>query len=227
MGRATQTVGRKRRPPVPTRSEERTLAAQGYTAIAGVDEVGRGPLAGPVVAGAVILPWRKRSPWMRRLRDSKALTARQRGDLAAILREETDWGIGVVPSEEIDRVGIMEGTRQAMLRALAALSSAPDHVLLDGRPVYLNGRATRSIIRGDALCISISAASIVAKVARDAMMEEEEERFPGYGFAKHKGYCTSAHMEALSRLGPCPIHRRSFAPVSAMLPSAPVQGALV
>ncbi|PZC46701.1 MAG: ribonuclease HII [Chloroflexi bacterium] len=163
---------------------------------------------------------------MRRLRDSKALTALQRADLATILREESDWGIGVVSSEQIDRVGIVEGTRQAMLQALASLSTSPDHVLLDGRPVYLNGRPTRSIIRGDALCISISAASIVAKVARDAMMEQEENSFPGYGFAKHKGYGTRAHMEALSRLGPCPIHRRSFAPVRESLPIAPNRGFL-
>ncbi len=220
-------MAHRKQPPTPTRSAERSLAAQGYAAIAGIDEVGRGPLAGPVVAGAVVLPWRKRSPWLRRLRDSKVLAPRQRSDLAAIIREETDWGIGVISSECIDRLGIAEGVRQAMLQALASLASPPDHVLLDGRPVHLDGHPTLAIIHGDALCISIAAASIVAKVARDAMMDEEEQRFPGYGFGRHKGYGTSAHMEALRELGPCPIHRRSFAPVRALLTGAPVQSALV
>ena len=220
-------MAHRKQPPAPTRSAERSLAAQGYAAIAGLDEVGRGPLAGPVVAGAVVLPWRKRSPWLRRLRDSKVIAPRQRSDLAAIIREETDWGIGVVSSERIDRLGIAEGTRQAMLQALASLASPPDHVLLDGRPLHLNDHPTLAIIHGDALCISIAAASIVAKDARDAMMDEEEQRFPGYGFGRHKGYGTSAHMEALRELGPCPIHRRSFAPVRALLTGAPVQRALV
>ena len=220
-------MAHRKQPPAPTRSAERSLAARGYAAIAGLDEVGRGPLAGPVVAGAVVLPWRKRSPWLRRLRDSKVLAPRQRSDLAAIIREETDWGIGVVSSERIDRMGIAEGVRQAMLQALASLASPPDHVLLDGRPLHLDGHATLAIVHGDALCISIAAASIVAKDARDAIMDEEEQRFPGYGFGRHKGYGTSAHMEALRELGPCPIHRRSFAPVRALLTGAPVQSALV
>lgn len=203
---------------VPTWNEELRLRDQGYHAIAGVDEVGRGPLAGPVVAAAVILNPTKTAKWHGDLRDSKMLSALQRQRLAAVINDEAQAvGIGFVASEDIDSLGIVRATRLAMTRAIGSLSVNPDYLIIDALPLPEAGLPFRAIVKGDALCRSISAASIVAKVARDSHMNTEDSTYPGYGFARHKGYGTSEHLKQLARLGPCPIHRRSFAPVRALV----------
>jgi len=199
---------------------ERELWRAGASRVAGVDEVGRGPLAGPVVAAAVVLPRRpsgavSRAEWIGRLRDSKQLSARQREELAAIIREHSDYGIGVVSPQVIDQINILRATRLAMQRAVLALREAPEALIVDGREVVVGVPVQRSEVKADARCASVAAASIVAKVARDALMCELEERFPGYGFATHKGYATAEHQAALDRLGYSTIHRLSFAPVRA------------
>ena len=203
---------------VPTWAEELRLWDQGYHAIAGVDEVGRGPLAGPVVAAAVILDPTKTANWHSYLRDSKALSSRQRQRLAVLINDQAQAvGIGFVGHQDIDSLGIVRATRLAMTQAISALPVSPDHLVIDALPLPESGLPFRAIIKGDALCRSISAASIVAKVARDAHMDAEDLAYPGYGFARHKGYGTSEHLKQLAELGPCPIHRRSFAPVRALV----------
>ena len=182
--------------------------------VAGVDEVGRGPLAGPVVAGAVVLPY-SRAQWVRQLRDSKLLEAPAREELAAKVRRYADWGIGVVSCHVIDQLGIMRATRLAMRRAVARLGAPPDALIVDGREVVEGGIAQRAVIDADALCYTVAAASIVAKVARDAMMRDLEHEFPGYGFAENKGYSTPEHRAALRELGYSTVHRLSYAPVRA------------
>jgi ribonuclease HII len=195
------------------------LTAQGFLSVAGVDEVGRGTLAGPVLAGAVILPARVRGRWTALIRDSKQLTPEQREEAYGHLVEvAVCYGLGAADSHEIDQVGIVAATRRAMARAIDVLEPAPDHLLIDA--VDLPSLATRqtSIIKGDMLCRSIAAASIIAKVTRDRLMETVfESRYPGYGFASHKGYGTPEHLSALARLGPCPAHRRTFEPVRDLL----------
>ncbi|MDE2861127.1 MAG: ribonuclease HII [Chloroflexota bacterium] len=201
-------------PQPPTFDEETALRRLGNRVVAGVDEAGRGPLAGPVVAGAVVIPPDLRAPWIGRLRDSKQLSASRRAELYACIRDSgVGWAAGVVSNEEVDRLGIASATREAMLRALGSLPSRPDFVLVDGLPVDLDGLPAKALVGGDGRCMSIAAASIVAKVTRDAIMLEEHARYPDYGFDSNKGYPTPAHLEQLRRLGPCPIHRRSFAPV--------------
>jgi ribonuclease HII len=181
-----------------------------------VDEAGRGPLAGPVVAGAVILDPRRP---IAGLADSKALTPARREVLAVEIRAQSlAWGLGWADAAEIDTLNILQATFLAMRRALAALGTAPAHVLVDGNRVPpLAGLGfdctVEAIVAGDATVPSISAASILAKCARDAHMIELDARYPGYGFAAHKGYPTAAHVAALRRLGPTPVHRRSFGPV--------------
>ncbi len=203
---------------VPTWNEELRLRDQGYHAIAGVDEVGRGPLAGPVVAAAVILDPTKTEKWHGDLRDSKVLSSLQRQRLAAVINDEAQAvGLGFVAPEDIDSLGIVRATRLAMTRAISGLSVSPDHLIIDALPLPEAGLPFRAIIKGDALCRSISAASIVAKVTRDSHMNTEDSSYPGYGFARHKGYGTSEHLKQLTRLGPCPIHRRSFAPVRVLV----------
>jgi ribonuclease HII len=189
---------------------------------AGVDEAGRGPLAGPVVAAAVILRADGDIPG---LADSKALSPRRRAELDVAIRAESlAWGIGMASVEEIDRLNILRATFLAMRRALDGLAVAPELCLVDGnRAIPGLPYPQRTIVRGDATVPSISAASILAKVFRDGLMREQDALYPGYGFAKHKGYCCEAHFDALRRLGPCPIHRRSFSPVREML----LQGVLV
>jgi len=196
---------------------ERGLYARGCARVAGVDEAGRGPLAGPVAAAAVFLAPERR--WVG-LDDSKALTPSQRQTLYRRLTgdPDVDWAVAMVDAAEIDRWNIREATHQAMRRALAGLRCAPDHVLVDGLPVPALGFPQTAIVRGDAASRSIAAASILAKVTRDQWMTEEaERRYPGYGFAVHKGYGTPEHLAALAHLGPCPLHRRSFAPVREQL----------
>ena len=200
----------------PTFDEETALLALGHRAVAGVDEAGRGPLAGPVVAGAVVLPVDFRPTWLDGVRDSKQLNARQREGLFHRIRESgIGWAAGVVSSEEVDALGIAPATREAMLRAIRGLPEPPGFLLIDAVKLPESGIPYKAIVKGDRKCLSIAAASIVAKVTRDGLMTEEDARHPGYGFAKHKGYPTREHLARLRSLGPCPIHRRSFAPVRA------------
>ena len=190
------------------RSHERLLEAVGISPIAGVDEVGMGPLAGPVVAAAVILP---PEPLIEGLDDSKALTrlARERLD-AEIRAVAIGIGVGVVEVAEIDELNIYRAGLEAMRRAVAALPSPPRHVLVDARTVPRLEVPQTAFPKGDSRVYSIAAASIVAKVYRDRMMADLERDHPGYGFAGHAGYATAEHREAIRRLGPCPAHRRSF-----------------
>ncbi len=180
--------------------------------VAGVDEAGRGPLAGPVYAAAVVLPLRHRLA----VTDSKRLSAPRRERLAvAIRRRALGWAVASVPAAEIDAIGIHEASLLAMARALAELEPRPELALVDGRFAPRCNISCRAIVRGDLSEAVISAASILAKVARDAHMLVLDARYPQYGFARHKGYPTAAHRSALERHGPCPEHRRSFAPVRA------------
>jgi ribonuclease HII len=190
--------------------------SQGLVRVAGIDEAGRGPWAGPVVAGAVVLP---ADPAVARdlagVRDSKQLSPRQRERLLAVIQEAAlSWAPGVVQSDEIDRLGILPATRRAMRLAVATLGASPQALLVDAVQLPAIALPQRSLVHGDALSLSIAAASIVAKVTRDRMMVEMDRIFPGYGFARNKGYGTPQHALALRELGPCPIHRRSFAPVA-------------
>jgi ribonuclease HII len=195
-------------PDRPSWSNERRLARQGCGAVAGIDEVGRGSLAGPVVAAAVVLKAGARLPGVN---DSKLLSAQRREVLMReILRNARDWGIGAADAQEIDTINILNATRRAMGRAVEALRVRPDHLLIDAVELDEVPIAQSSMIRGDRLCISIAAASIVAKVVRDRVMGFYERLFPGFGFAAHKGYGTREHLLAVQLLGASPIHRRTF-----------------
>lgn len=183
----------------------------GLEAVAGVDEAGRGPLAGPVVAAAVILD--AASP-IAGLKDSKQLTARQRETLAVEIRARSRaWAVAWADHEEIDRLNILQASLLAMARAVAALTLQPGRVVVDGNRCPPVPQPVSAIVKGDSLVPAISAASILAKVERDAAMCRLDVLYPGYGFAIHKGYPTAAHLEALERQGACPVHRRSFGPV--------------
>ena len=183
--------------------------------VAGLDEVGRGPLAGPVVAGVAVLPPNPRGRWVRLIRDSKQMTPSERNHVMPYLQDSAlALEVGMSSPAEIDELGIVKATRLAMRRALNSLALLPQFLLLDAFPLPDVSLPQKAIIHGDALCLSISAASIVAKVRRDRLMEREDEVYPGYGFAQHKGYATRQHLRNLRLLGPCPIHRRSFAPVA-------------
>jgi ribonuclease HII len=187
---------------------ERQALREGYVVVAGLDEVGRGALCGPVVACAVVLG-RGFDP--AGIDDSKRLTARRREALARRIRAEAAAvRVASASPAEIDRLNILRATHLAMRRALTALEPAPDLVLVDGLPVPALPTPQRAIVKGDALSVSIAAASIVAKVARDALMREWDARLPGYGLARNMGYASEDHRDALRRLGPSPIHRRSF-----------------
>jgi ribonuclease HII len=192
---------------------ERRLWKDGIDVVAGVDEAGVGPMAGPVVAAAVVF-----SPetFIKGVHDSKQLTHEQREELFIPIRERAiAVGIGTASVLEIDRLNIYWATMQASKRALAALGLAPRHVLVDGRLIPGLRLPQTRIVGGDRKSFCIAAASIIAKVTRDRMMVAYDEQYPGYGFAQHKGYCTNDHMEQLRELGPSPIHRRSFWPVAA------------
>ena len=202
------------RPGQPDCLAELALWRAGYRAVAGVDEVGRGPLAGPVVVGAVILPPFFQAAWLPAVRDSKRLTAARREHLAACIhREALAVGIGLRAAAEIDRLGLGPAHRAASLDALNGLVTRPDFVLLDAFILRAAEVDQMGLIGGDARCVTIACASIVAKVARDQMLVQLDRLFPGYGLAAHKGYGTAAHLAALDAIGPSPIHRRSFAPV--------------
>jgi len=194
---------------------ERRLRAEGFACIAGVDEAGRGPLAGPVVAAAAILPLRRRLPG---LADSKLLSAAARERLFELIRRQAvSIGIGVAEARLVDRLNVLRATYQAMREAIAQLEPCPELVLVDGRGLPEAPTPQRGIVGGDRVCGSIAAASIVAKVVRDRLMAELEQRYPGYGFARHKGYATPYHLARLRELGPCPEHRLTFAPVREVL----------
>jgi ribonuclease HII len=186
--------------------------------VAGVDEVGRGPLAGPVVAAAVILPRRAsgeppRGAWLAQLRDSKVLTERQRERLSERIWREACCAVAFVSPQVVDQINILQATRLAMKRAVEALPASPDGLIIDGREVIEADVRQMSVVGGDAASASVAAASIVAKVARDRVMCDLDERFPGYGLAVNKGYATVDHRAALARLGYTNVHRLSFAPV--------------
>lgn len=206
--------------PAPDRLlHERALWSQGLRPIAGVDEAGRGPLAGPVVVAAVILPrtWERDGvpEAFRDLNDSKQLTGRQRDTFFDRIREEDGLlhAIVTVSHQDIDRLNILAATHLGMNQALAGLPCNPVHVLVDGTRVPSLRWPQTPLVKGDSLSYSIAAASVLAKVTRDRFMTEADQAFPGYGFARHKGYPTPDHLKALERLGPCPIHRLSFAPL--------------
>ncbi|MBS9337479.1 ribonuclease HII [Fructobacillus parabroussonetiae] len=193
---------------------ESQLWTQGFQAIAGIDEVGRGPLAGPVVAAAVILP-----PDFDcyGVIDSKQLSEKVRDELVTAIKEKAvAYGVGVVSAERIDEINIYEASREAMKAAVLAMDVPADYLLVDAMVVDLP-LPQEKLIKGDARSNSIGAASILAKVTRDAMMVAYDEQYPGYDFGHNDGYGTKAHLAALNRLGPCPIHRRSFAPVKKLL----------
>ncbi len=198
---------------MPDLSLEAILHTQGIQRIAGVDEAGRGPLAGPVTAAAVILP---RGYICQGLDDSKKLSALKRDVLYDILTrdEEIEWAVATASCEEIDRINILQATHLAMRRAVEALDPQPGHCLIDGLPVRGFPFPHDAIVKGDGRSLSIAAASIIAKVTRDRLMRHIDHEFPQFGFSKHKGYGTKAHLEALRVHGPCCHHRRSFQPVA-------------
>ena len=208
-----------------TRRFEALAARQGWRIVAGCDEVGRGALFGPVVAAAVILPERMNGLARAGLKDSKQLTREQREKLDRRIRKMAlAVSVAEVDAETIDRVNIYQATRMAMLEAVLGLTVAPDHLLIDAMRLDHPCRQTK-LIYGDALSLSIAAASVVAKVHRDALMRELDAVHPGYGLASHKGYGTPKHRRALLEIGPCALHRRSFAPVRLVDPDAVVEDA--
>ncbi|MBU3665952.1 MAG: ribonuclease HII [Chthoniobacterales bacterium] len=194
-------------------SRERLLQARGFATVAGVDEAGRGPLAGSVVAAAVVLPG---DFALDGLTDSKKLSPPKREKLftAITATVEVAWAVGEASAAEIDDLNILRATHLAMARAVDALPRKPDHALVDGLPVRGLPVEHTALVGGDSLSLSIAAASIIAKVTRDRAMELLDAQFPQYGFARHKGYGVREHLEALREHGPCPAHRRSFAPVA-------------
>lgn len=187
---------------------EDEVFAQGYKLVCGIDEAGRGPLAGPVCAAAVILPPHLEIPG---LTDSKKLTDKKRRELMPIIKEQAiAWGIGFASHEEIDRINILQATYLAMERALSQLQVKPEFALIDGNRAKDFGLPVKTVVKGDSLSTNIAAASVLAKVTRDDLMEEQAQEYPGYGFEVHKGYGTKAHYEALTQKGPSPIHRMTF-----------------
>jgi ribonuclease HII len=203
-------------------SLENGLIKKGHGSVAGVDEAGRGPLAGPVVAASVIL---NPDDMPDGIDDSKALSSKKRERLyPEILKRARAVGIGTCSADEIDTLNIRQATHEAMRRAVATMGMAPSFLLVDGndKPAGLPCEA-ETIVKGDSKSLSIAAASIIAKVHRDALMKELDKKHPGYGFAKHAGYGTEDHMKALAELGPCLEHRRSFRPVREAIAGAPIQ----
>ena len=193
------------------RRPERALRAKGFERVAGVDEAGAGPLAGPLVAAAVVLPPGARLPGVD---DSKKLTALQREEWAAVIQKRAiAWAVAIVPVGDVDRLGPYKASLLAMTRAVQALDPPADYLLVDARRLPHVRIPQEPIVHGDARRLSIAAASVLAKAHRDAVMNELDRLHPGYGFARHKGYGTPEHLAALARLGPCPQHRRRYAPV--------------
>ncbi len=199
----------------PTLRHERKLWAQGFIYVAGADEVGRGALAGPVYAAAVILPNTKQiGKELKGVRDSKQMTPAEREEWAPRIKEKAiAWAIGFAEVAEIDEINILQASYLATQRAITALAIQPQHLLLDFIKLVQVDLPQTSMVDGDARCLSISAASVIAKVARDAKLCELDSSFPQYGFASHKGYATPEHLAAILALGPCPQHRQSFSPM--------------
>jgi ribonuclease HII len=194
------------------------LAQQGYRFVAGVDEVGRGPLAGPTVAAAVILPHDIKASWLNLVRDSKKLTPKTRESLFPLINKAAiAVGIGYSPPDVIDSQGIVKAVKMAMCSAIKNLSAPPDFLLIDFVALHELAIPQKSIAKGDGLSVSIACASIIAKVTRDRLMIALDELYPNYGFARHKGYMTREHTESLRRFGACPAHRKSFAPVRGLI----------
>lgn len=187
--------------------KERMLYSKGYQFIAGIDEVGRGPLAGPVVAACVILPLGLE---LKGLNDSKKVHPKRRAELAEIIKKKAvAWSVGRVEHQEIDRLNILQATKKAMIQGVEGLCPSPDYLLIDALRLPLP-IPQEGIVEGDSRCAAIAAASIIAKTYRDTFMEMIDQLYPEYGFKDHKGYGTPRHLEALERYGPCPLHRRSF-----------------
>ena len=201
---------------------EAELRGQGYDLVAGVDEVGRGPLAGPVVAAAVLLDPQRIPPG---LDDSKRLSPRRREELAPQIKATAlGWGLGSCSPLEVDRLNIHRASLLAMQKAVEVLPRRPDFLLIDGRHLLALDLPQRAVVGGDGLLPSVAAASILAKVHRDAIMQEEHRRYPEYNFAANKGYGTAEHRRALALHGPCPLHRRSFRPVAQLSLELPHAG---
>jgi len=209
----------------PNFNEEKKLLRQGYKLVAGLDEAGRGPLAGPVVAAAVNLKFEifnlksiLNNPIFKKIKDSKKLNAKQREEIYETLIKHPGvrWGVGVVSEKVIDKINILEASKLAMQKAVKNLS--PDFLLIDGN-FKLNkiNILQKSVIKGDSKVFSIAAASIIAKVTRDRLMQKYHKKYPQYGFDCHKGYGTRAHFESLEKFGPCKIHRKTFYPVSSLV----------
>ena len=198
----------------PDYSEESILIDKGYSLIAGLDEVGRGTLAGPVVAGVVILPVNPEYPWVKDIRDSKMLTPKRRERILKDMEKDClAIQTGSASAAEIAQDGIVKATSLAMERALKSLPLEPQYLLLDAFPLPEINIPQKAIVKGDVHCLSIAAASLAAKVFRDKIMVEKDKTYPGYGFASNKGYGTKEHLDQLSKEGPCDIHRYSFAPI--------------
>jgi ribonuclease HII len=203
---------------LPTLDSERKLGLAGYSCVAGIDEVGRGALAGPVFAAAVVVPFGVDFAWLPLVRDSKQLSPRQRERLFRLIQQDgIPIGLGDAPHSVVDEIGIVGATRLAMCRAVERLPIAPDFLIIDALTLPGVTLPQKGIVRGDETCISIACASVAAKVSRDRYMVEQDALYPGYGMADHKGYGTVGHMVSLRELGPCPIHRRSFAPVQRLI----------
>lgn len=202
----------------PTLIEEKSLFSEGYRLIAGLDEAGRGSLAGPVVASAVVLPLDRDLNSLKEVRDSKELSASKRESLFSLIQHSAlTIGVGIISSTIIDSSGILNATRMAMRIAVEQLCAAPDYLLVDGAPIVKLSTIQKGIIKGDKTCLSIACASVIAKVTRDRIMVELDESYPDYGLATHKGYGTQYHLSRLQIKGPSPIHRYSFAPVKETL----------
>jgi ribonuclease HII len=202
-------------PDFPTLDIERALWANGALWVAGIDEAGRGALAGPVAAAAVILPQIKYfTKELHGVRDSKKMTANQRESWSATIRATAvTFGVGLASAQEIDTLGILPATKLAAHRAIEQLSVIPDHLMLDHFRMPELPIPQTSITKGDVISLSIAAASILAKTTRDALLRDLDKKYPGYGFSRHKGYGTAAHRDTIKTLGPTPIHRMSFAPL--------------
>lgn len=211
---------------LPNFDEEKKLWKKGFKRVVGLDEAGRGPLAGPVVAGAVLIGSRFKIPEnLKDIKDSKLLSEDRREELYEILTNhpQIDWGVGIVSEKIIDRINILEATKLAMKKSLfqhqSGLDLKPNFLLLDGNFILKFGKTEKnipqkSIIKGDQKVFSISAASIIAKVTRDRLMRKYHRKYPRYGFLQHKGYPTEAHFASLKKFGPCKIHRKTFYPIS-------------
>jgi ribonuclease HII len=209
----------------PTLNRERRLLRRGYGLLAGLDEAGRGAWAGPLAAAAVILPVREPSlpAVLANVRDSKQMTPRQRERAAETIRSiAVAWAVGSASALEVDRIGPLRATRLAMIRAICGLRIEPDHLMIDHLRLPESGLPQTAITHGDALSLSIAAASVIAKTWRDEWMAGLERLYPGYGFERHKGYGTGAHAARLARLGICPEHRRTYAPIRRMAENPPV-----